>query len=80
MKLNPDFLMTRRPCVIAQPDPITACLRCNVPRVSWQSEARYVINAGTGLIKCDSLVIAGRYAILRSEAEIRSLLRAGRQG
>lgn len=64
VKLNPDFLMTCRPCLIAQLDPITACLRCNVPRVSWHSEARYIIKAGTGLIKRDSLAIAGRYAIL----------------
>jgi hypothetical protein len=80
IKFNSDFLMTCRPCVNAQPDPITACLRCNGPRVSWQSEPRCVIKAGTGLIKCGSLAIAGRYAILWSEAEIRSLLRAGRQG
>lgn len=51
IKFNSDFLTTCRPCVNAQPDPITACLRRNGPSVSWHSEPRCVIKAGTGLIK-----------------------------
>jgi hypothetical protein len=43
----------------------------------------YTLKAGTGIIKCNSLVFSGQYVTLRSEAKVRSapvyLLRTDRQ-